>query len=70
MIDLICIMFLIVFALLGWCMIISSKRRDKAWKKAMKGKTITPKTNDADKRSESVSGKEKEGSQIYKTDLY
>jgi len=70
MIDLICIMLLIVFAIFGWCMIISSKRRDKAWKKTMKGKTTTPKTNDADKRSENVGGKEKEGSQIYKSDLY
>jgi len=59
-----------LLALLGWCMIISTKRRDKAWRKTMKGKTIRPKTINADKRSESVGGKEEEGTQIYKTDLY
>jgi len=51
-------------------MLISSKQRDKAWEKTMKGKTTTPKTINAEETSESLGGKEKEGSQIYKTDLH
>jgi len=59
-----------LLALLGWCMIISTKRRDKAWRKTMKGKTIRPNTITSPRASESLGGKEKEGNQIYKTDLY
>jgi len=70
MIKLVCILFVSVLALLMWCMLISSKQRDKAWEKTMKGKTTTPKTINAEETSESLGGKEKEGSQIYKTDLH